>query len=740
MRNFIFNWLVVVACVVFADCVMYGQEKEQIKPEWIYSDECEEISAIAEYVWLKEGTALLYDSRKDEDVRTIEKLNPKSGKRRAALDMEKAVESLKDFLGEENTPTILEWPEEFDKLGHLALYIFEGDIYLLELGQARFRRVTETEEEEKCVRFSPDGKKISFVRCNDLYVYDIEGQSEKSITSDGSETILNGTLSWIYWEEIFGRQDIGYWWSENSKYIAYLKTDESPVSVMHFVDFKPYSPGVIKQRYPKAGGTNPIVGLYIADVNDAKTGRLDRSEIAYEYIVRVRWLRDNKRISVQTLNRNQTKLDLYFVDCITAQPTHILTETDPGWMDISDDLHFLEDGRHFIWASQRDGYRHLYRYTMEGKLVNQITKGDWTLCSCGSSASWVLKSVAAIDEENQWIYFASLKESSIERHLYRVKFDGTGMQRLSKEAGTHKVSFSADGKYYFDAYSNILTLPRLSLHKNNGKLLSVLAEPRPELLERFDIQFPELITVPAEDGFAMPASLLKPKDFDAQKKYPVIINVYGGPAAPIVSNEWKSSIYADQILLDKGYLVFRVDNRSATGISKKLTNLIVKQMWAECELNDLLAAVKWLKSRVYVDPGRIGIYGWSGGGSFTLLAVTHSKEFKAAIAGAPVTDWRYYNAKWAEAGMKRPQDNPEGYEKTSLVKRAKDLHGRLLIIHGTYDDNVHPQNTWSFVNELVDAGKMFELMVYPMRKHGFSDKPAKIHLLKTMLDFWTRNL
>lgn len=740
MRNFILKWLVAAASVVFADCAVYGQEKEQITPEWIYSDECEEISTIGKYVWLDDGTALLYDSRKDEDERTIERIEPESGKRTAALDMQKAVESLKGFLGEEDTPKVLEWPEEFDKLGHLALYIFEDDIYLLELAEAKFRRVTETEEKEKCVHFSPDGKKISFVRRSDLYVYDIETQAEKSITDDGSETILNGTLSWVYWEEIFGRKDIGYWWSEDSNHIAYLKTDESPVSVMHFVDFRPYSPRVIKQRYPKAGGTNPIVNLYITDVNSGKTTGLDGSEIAYEYIVRVKWLGDNKRISVQTLNRNQTKLELYFVDCITAEATHILTELDGGWIDISEDLYFLEDGRHFIWASQRDGYRHLYRYTMEGKLVNQITKGDWALCSCGSGRSWILKSVGAIDEENEWIYFAGLKESSIERHLYRVKFDGTAMERISKEEGMHKVSFSADGKYYFDAYSNISTLLRLSLHKNNGKLLSVLAEPRPELLERFDIQYPELITVAAEDGFAMPASLLKPKDFDAGKKYPVIINVYGGPAAPIVSNGWKSSIYADQILLDKGYLVFRVDNRSATGISKKLTNLIVKQMWAECELNDLLAAVKWLKSRRYVDAGRMGIYGWSGGGSFTLLAVTHSKEFKAAIAGAPVTDWRYYNVKWAEAGMKRPQDNPEGYEKTSLVKHAKDLHGRLLIIHGTYDDNVHPQNTWSFVNELVDAGKMFELMVYPMRKHGFSDKPAKIHLLKTMLEFWDRNL
>jgi len=741
MQNCTIKYLVLIISILSAAAgpFVYAGEKK-ITPEWIYNDECKEISAVPKHLWLDDGTALLYDTRKPEDARTIEKLNPESGKRWAVLDMKKALQSLQAFLAEEDMPEVLDWPEEFDKSGKLALYIFDDDIYLLNLAEASFHRVTKTEEEEKCVHFSPDGKKISFVRSNDLYVYDIESQTEKAITSDGSETILNGTLSWVYWEEIFGRKDIGYWWSDDSNSIAYLRTDESPVGVMHFVDFSPYTPRVITQRYPKPGATNPIVHLYIADVNSGQAIRLDPSEIPYEYIVRVKWLPDNEKISVQTLNRNQTKLDLYFVDRITGRPTHILTETDPGWLDMSDDLYFLEDDEHFIWASQRDGYWHLYSYTMDGKLVNQITKGDWALCLSGAGPSWVLKSVAAIDEENQWIYFASLKESSIERHLYRIKFDGSQMQRLSQEPGCHRISFSPNAKYYFDNYSNISTLPRLCLHSSDSKLVSVLAEPRPELLEDFDIQFPTLFTVPAEDGFAMPAALLKPKDFDPQKKYPVIINVYGGPAAPMISDSWKSGIFSDQLLLDNGYLVFRADNRSATAISKKLTNLITRQMWAECELNDLLAAVKWLKAQSYVDPNRIGIYGWSGGGSFTLLAVTHSKEFKAAIAGAPVTDWRYYNAIFAERGMKRPQDNPDGYEKTSLVKHAEDLHSRLLIIHGTYDDNVHPQNTFSFVNELIEAGKTFDMMIYPMRKHSFSDKPAKIHRLKTMIEFWNKNL
>lgn len=314
------------------------------------------------------------------------------------------------------------------------------------------------------------------------------------------------------------------------------------------------------------------------------------------------------------------------------------------------------------------------------------------------------------------------------------------MQRLTKEDGFHGIAFSQDANYYIDRYSNISTLPSLVLYDSNGQRVRVIAEPRPGQLAKYDVQHSELFTIPARDRFLMPAEMLKPKDFDKSKRYPVIIHVYGGPSAPTVADAWRSSILFDQILLDKGYLVLQVDNRSATAISKKLENIILKDGYGSKELSDLLDAVKWLKAKDFIDPERIGIWGWSGGGTFTLLAMTRSKEFKAGIAIAAVTDWRYYDSKWAEAFMKMPEDNPKGYEKTSLVKRAKDLHGRLLLVHGTYDDNVHPQNAWSFIDELIKASKMFDLMIYPMRQHGISDDSAQIHLYKTMLEFWTRNL
>lgn len=742
MRNSAYRNITLVFFCVFLifGASSFGQEKQKITVEWIYSEEARNVARLPSFVWLNDGTALIYDPSLPVNKRTIFKFEPKNCLQNPAVDAKKALAGLKKILSKDKLPKSLTWPSAFSASGRRALYIFDGDIYLLELSSSRFFRVTDTEVKEKCVNFSPDEKKLAFVRDNNLFVFDVETQAEKQLTQDGSETLLNGTLSWVYWEEIFGRQDIGYWWSEDSKAIAFLQSDESSVSVMHFVDFKPFVPGVLKQRYPKAGGSNPLVRLGLAGVEGGKISWVDFSGFPYEYIARVKWLPDNHRLSVQTMNRAQTELDLFFVDRSSGRPLPILKERDKGWVNIHDDLYFLKDGQHFIWASERDGYEHLYRYTMEGRLVNQVTRGKWAIRSSGGGPFWLRRAVTAIDEENGWIFFTALEKSSIERHLYRIKFDGTGLECLSREEGFHGITFSQDARYYFDRYSNVSTLPCLALYESSGRQLGLIAEPHPERLAKYDVRYPELLTIPARDGFPMPAELLKPKDFDSAKKYPLILDVYGGPSAPTVANAWSSSILFDQILLDKGYLVMRVDNRSATAISKRLENIILKDGYGSKELSDLVDAVKWLKEQSFVDPGRIGIWGWSGGGTFTLLAMTHSKEFKAGIAVAAVTDWRYYDSKWAEAFMKRPQDNPKGYEKTSLVKQAKNLHGRLLLVHGTYDDNVHPQNAWSFIDELIAAGKMFDLMIYPMRQHGISDDPAQMHLYKTMLEFWIKNL
>ena len=714
-------------------------DDNRITVEWIYSDTAKVIAAVHKYQWLEDNTAILFDTRLEKKERTFLKLDPQTQSELGpAVDREKALASLQEYLGKEDSTEYLEWPLSFDPYGNYAVYLYKKDIFLLDLAASEFRRLTQTETAEKAPRFSPDGSRLAFVRENDLYIYDLAANREKRLTSDGSDTILNGTVSWVYWEEIFGRRDIGYWWSEDSRALVFLQTDESAVTKMHYVDFKPAVPRLITQRYPKAGTDNPVVkvGLMEIDSPQIKWIKLE----PYEYICRVKWHQDNQWFSVQTMNRAQTELNLFYIDRNTGKNLgKVLTETDTGWVNINDDLYFLESGN-FLWQSERDGYAHLYQFNKNGSLVGQVTKGSWALRSSGGPF-WLRQSVVNIDEEHSQVYFTSLEKSSIERHLYRIGLDGSGLQRITREEGVHKVSFSPDGKYYFDTYSNINTLPTLALYSRGGERLTMIAEPRPELLEELQLQTPELFTIPTTDGFLMPAQILKPKDFNPGKKYPLIFNIYGGPSAPTVFNRWQGlSLFFDNMLLNRGYLVVKFDHRSATAISKKLENRLLKMASGPREIVDIVDGIRWLKSQPYVDPNRVGIWGWSGGGSFTLNSMTNTREFKAGISVAPVTDWHYYDTKWAEFTMKRPQDNPEGYEKTSFVKTAKNLHGRLLLVHGTYDDNVHPQNSWHFIDELVKENIMFDMMFYPMRKHGIADDPAKIHLYNKMLEFWQEYL
>jgi dipeptidyl-peptidase 4 len=371
---------------------------------------------------------------------------------------------------------------------------------------------------------------------------------------------------------------------------------------------------------------------------------------------------------------------------------------------------------------------------MDGTLANQITKGDWAIAASGGLVFWVHQAVTGIDEKNDWIYFTALKDSSIERHLYRIHSDGSGLTKLSSEPGRHSIAMSPDTRYYFDTYSNVRTLPALRLHTSEGKLAATLAGPRPELLPP-GIVYPELLTIPASDGFPMPAEILKPRDFDPHKKYPVILYIYGGPSAPSVSNSWKRDTLYSNVLAANGFVVAVIDNRAATAISKKLENTLYENP-AASETKDLVDGIRWMKKQPWVDPDRFGVWGWSGGGTNTLNVMTRSQEIKAGISGAPVTEWRFYDSKWAEALVKLPQTNAKVYDDTSLVKRAGDLHGNLLLIWGTYDDNVHPQNEQAFINELIAKGKPYHTMIYPMRKHGFADRQAQIHMHNAMLDFW----
>jgi dipeptidyl-peptidase-4 len=392
-----------------------------------------------------------------------------------------------------------------------------------------------------------------------------------------------------------------------------------------------------------------------------------------------------------------------------------------------------------LWPSERDGYNHLYRYRIDGTLINRVTSGNWSM-RASRGVYWVSGAVCAVDEKAGLVYFTALKKSSIERHLYRANMDGKNLERISRQDGVHKIAFSPKTHYYLDEFSDRASPPALLLYRNDGTLLFTLAESPGRQLDKYHMQFREFFSIAARDGFEMPAYFIRPSDFNPQRKYPVIIYIYGGPSAPQVVDQWDDNNYFDNILVKDGYLIFCMDNRSASGISKTLQLTVLKDLWGDVELHDLLDAVQWLKKQSFTDTSRIGIWGWSGGGMHTLLAMTRSTEFKAGIAVAPVSDWIYYDTRYTEFAMKRPQDNPEGYWKTSLVRRAKNLHGRLLLVYGTYDDNVHPQNSQAFANELIRNNVQFDMMVYPMRKHTIDDDRARIHLYTRMREFWRENL
>jgi dipeptidyl-peptidase-4 len=730
-----FGSALVLVCVAVVSVVTAQDRKLTL--EWIFGAEGRGVANLPSTTWLDDGSLIMLDSRRPAHERTFEKLDPATGARQPIIDRAKAVANLNTSGMKTDS---LPWPSSFDGAGSEALYSFNGDVFVLQFSDASLKRLTSTPAEETSASFSPNGRRVAYVRENNLYFFDLDSNRETQLTRDGSETLLNGTLSWVYWEEVFGRRDIGYWWAPDSNGLAYLQSDDSQVDLAYFTDIQPFSPRVIKQRYARAGRANPTVRLGMMELAaPTVTTWVNIKDKPFEYIVRANWLPDGRRLSLQTMPRLQTELSLYFADRKTGAATRVLTETDPGWVNMNDDLYFYADGQHFLWPSERDGYMHLYRYRTDGTLVNQVTKGKWALASAGGIAFWVHQSLVGVDEKNDWIYFTALERSSIERHLYRVHSDGSGFKGISKEPGTHRISMSLDAKYYLDRYSDIRTQPALRLHASDGGAPKTLASPRPELLAQFDVQYPELSTIPAEDGFPMPAQILKPKNFQPGRKYPVIMYVYGGASAPQVSNSFQGDTLWYQLLLNEGYVIVKVDNRSATGISKTLENLIVKKV-GEAEAPDLLSAARWLKKQSWVDPARLGVWGWSNGGWMTLNLMTRSQEFKAGISVAPVVDWRFYDSKWTEAAMRTPQENPEGYANASLIPRAKDLHGRLMIAFGTYDDNVHPYNELAFIDALIAAGKDFDMMAYPMRKHGISDEAATLHLYRKMLAFWKANL
>jgi dipeptidyl-peptidase 4 len=613
-------------------------------------------------------------------------------------------------------------------------------------------------DEELEADFSPDGRWVSFVRGMNLFVVEAATGKEKQLTRDGSSRILNGYLDWLYEEEIYGRgQKRGYWWSPDSKYIAFLRTDESPVPKFVLTDDTLTDQRVENTDYPQAGDPNPLVTLGIADVTKtslipnvtklpkvgerlpptlARFGDVVKFVNTSKYrpedflIVRVAWAADSSVLTFQAQNREQTFLDLNTSD-MNGRVATLNREVSKTWVAINGDPVWLKDGT-FLLQSEKNGFNHLYHHAKDGRLLKQITGGRWEISE-----------FYGVDEANGYVYFAAIGENNdwINTHVYRVRLDGTNFKRLTETPGTHSAIFNPTFTHFVDYHSDITTPAKVWLYAADGRLEKVLDENKVPVLDAYKLGKPQFLKIKTRDNFEMEAMMILPPDFDRNKKYPVFAFTYGGPHAPSVRNRWGGSqLMWHQMLAQKGYIIWICDNRTASGKGLESTwNVYLK--FGQTEARDLEDGFSYLKSLSFVDPTRIGMWGWSYGGYMTSYFMTQSKTLKAGIAGGLVGDWALYDSVYTERYMRTPQNNPDGYRQGSVIANAANLSGRLLIIHGTIDDNVHQQNAMKLIYELQKAGKQFEFMTYPTQRHGVQPGTMQQkHLMTLMTDFIERNL
>ena len=684
--------------------------------------------------WLADGEHYL-QARREAGTATLMRVNARTGQSAPFFDaarMEAALRKLPD-VGEANARRLArQGSYKMNPARTAVLLNFNRDLLYYELNTDAAARLTTDTEEETEEDFSPDGRWVSFVRKNDLYVADVKTRTERRLTRTGDEKTLNGVLDWVYEEELYGRGNRrGYWWSPDSRRLAYLNFDERPVKTFPVVDHIPRRQVLEDTPYPLAGDPNPIVRLGLVEPAGGETRWVDLAgyEPTDSLVVRVGWSPDSRRVVYQAQNREQTFLDLNSADPATGRTTRLFRETTKAWVEAFDDNpRWLGDGS-FLWRSERTGWLHVYRYAADGRLVKQLTGGPWEV-----------RGIDAVDEAGGWLYFHGTEHSHIAEHVYRVRLDGTGLARLSRAEGHHRPNFSPTGSYFIDSWSDVNTPTQVRLHASDGAQVRVIDENRVAALGQYRLGKAEFMKVKTRDGFEMEALMIRPPDFDPAKKYPVLQFTYSGPHAPQVRNSWGGSAYMwHQLMAQKGYIIWYLDNRTASGKGAVSTWASYKS-FGPLELRDLEDGLAYLKTLPYVDGSRVGIWGWSFGGYMTTYALTRSKQWKVGIAGGSVTDWANYDSIYTERYMLTPQNNPEGYKAGSPLAGAANLSGKLLLIHGAIDDNVHMSNTIQFAYELQKAGHQFGLMLYPKSRHGVTDPLLVRHMRQMMTDFVLANL
>ena len=590
--------------------------------------------------------------------------------------------------------------------------------------------------------FSPDGQRVAFTRDNNVFVTDLATMKETAVTTNGvKNNLINGSADWVY-EEEFGFAQ-GFFWSPNSQQLAYYTFDESQVPEYDMQEWGSLYPKENRFKYPKAGEKNSVVSVSTYDVAAARTTKMDVGPEPDQYLPRVQWTQVPNMLSIQRLNRLQNKLEILHADASTGKAQVVLTDTNPAYVEINDDLNYLPGGKQFVFTSEKDGYQHLYLHNMDGKQVRQLTKGNWEISA-----------INGFEPKSGNVYYTSTEGSALQRHLYRVNLKGTGKQRISEAGnGTDVVNMSPDTKYFLNNHSSAGVPAVVSLREGStGKLVKTLEDNAKlrQTLTQYDLGKFEFFTFKTSEGVDLNAWMIKPSNFDPAKKYPVLMHVYGGPSfgsgstQTVLDNAGGGTALSNylwhQMLAEKGYIVVSVENRGTSGRGAAFRKATYANL-GKLETIDQGEGAKYLATLPFVDKARIGIWGWSYGGYMTSLAMTKNPDlFKMGIAVAPVTNWRYYDTVYTERYLKTPQENAAGYDENSPVQFAQNLKGKFLLVHGTGDDNVHFQNSIAFVDALIKANKDYQTLYYPNRNHGIGGGNTRLHLYRQMTNFVTQNL
>ena len=625
---------------------------------------------------------------------------------------------------------ILEYTWSTD--GKALLFPLNGDLYYYDLASAKSKKLTNTDAFETDARFSPKGNYVSFIREQNLYALALNSGKEIQLSQDGGGVIKNGMAEFVAQEEM--SRMTGYWWSGDETKIAYTRVDESPVKEAIRNEIYADEVKLFNQRYPFTGTDNVKIQLGVVKLNNQHVDWIDLGKNQDIYIARAKWLKDSKTLSYQWQNRSQQTLELRFYDSESKKQKVALTENSNTWVNLHFDLVFLKDKKHFVWASERDGFKHLYLYRTNGQLVRQITSGDWAV-----------DSLKGVDEKKGIVYFAGRKDTPLESHLYSAPLFKKGdSKRITEKGQYHNVVLAKDSKTFIDTSSSVNKPNSAALRKVNGEFITWLEENKldnshPLTPYLSNLATPEYGTLKADDGQIMHYRLFKPTNMSAGKKHPVIVNVYGGPHAQRVTNSWRSKNLYFQYMAQQGYVIFQLDNRGSYNRGKKFEDAIYKNL-GDVEVADQIKGVEFLRTLDYVDAKRIGIYGHSYGGYMALMTMFKAGDyFNAGVSGAPVTDWALYDTHYTERYLGHPDTNAKGYEASAVFPYTDGLKGPLMIYHGMADDNVLFTHATKLFKQLQDSEKQFEMMTYPGSKHSLRGKQVQTHLHQTITNFFNRH-